>query len=292
MRQIMDTANVVQGYYYWFDKLTAYCLNIFDYSNLPSTLRAKEIESNLILTGHCVFCRTKDLLTSEYQLVSVQSELFGFDKYYNPTEAVYAQPRLLSKRLKLNAKDVCCIYNCDLENQVLGNEVDGSLYDFISRYARMLADVESTLSIKLVDLRAVNMPTSKDDNTRNSVQEFYNKIALGQRTVVSDSSIVSQLKNVELGKQTYSDSINDILIARDKIFELFMREIGVKFYQSKKAQVNVDEVVANDNMYIISIDDMLAKRKEGIKELNNKFDLNVEVKINEKWGNQYASNND
>lgn len=278
LQPFCDTANVLQGYQYWFDKLLAYCLNIFDYNGLPQSLPAREIESNLILTGHCVTFYDKG------ELVTCQTELYNYDKYYNPTDAVYAQPKMKSGNLSLNDKTVHIIYNCDLKNQVLGTNVDGSLYTFIARYARQLADVESTLAIRLVDIRTPNMPTCSNDATRNSVLNFFKKIALGQRTVVVDDKIVPKLNNIELNKNRSTDTLQDILLARDKILEQFYREIGVRFYQTKKAQVNKEEVNANNSMFLISIDDMLKQRQTDLIEFNKKYSLNVSVRLNPKWG--------
>lgn len=280
-----DTANVIAGFAYWFDKLLAYCLNMFKYDSLPASLPSREIEANLLLTGHCVSFRYgKEILTT-------RTELYGFDRYYNPTDAVYAQPRLKSRNLNLDSDDVVIIYNCDLENQILGQDVDGSLSTFISRYARQLADIESTIAIKLVNMRSPNMPTTIDDKVRQSVLDFFKKIELGQRTVVSDNNVVPLLRNIELDNHKDTTTITDLLIARDKIFECFMREVGVRFYQTKKAQVNTEEVNANEYLYLISIDDMLESRKRGVEQLNKKFGLNVSVRVNEKWGSYYDSDN-
>lgn len=280
-----DTANVVAGFEYWFDKLLAYCLNMFKYDNLPSYLPRREIEANLILTGHCVCFRY------ENEILTTRTELYGFDKYYNPTSAVYAQPRLKSHNLTLNSDDVVIIYNCDLESQILGQDVDGSLSTFISRYARQLADIESTIAIKLVNMRSPNMPATIDDKVRQSVLDFFKKIELGQRTVVTDNNVIPLLRNIELDNHHDTTTINDLLIARDKIFECFMREVGVRFYQTKKAQVNAEEVNANEYLYLISIDDMLESRMQGVEMLNKKFGMNVSVRVNEKWGAYYDSDN-
>lgn len=280
-----DTANVVAGFTYWFDKLLAYCMNMFKYDNLPLSLPSREIEANLMLTGHCVCFKYAN------EIITTRTELYGFDKYYNPTNAVYAQPRLKSNNLKLESDDVVIIYNCDLENQILGQDIDGSLSTFISRYARQLADIESTIAIKLVNMRSPNMPTTVDDKVRQSVLDFFKKIELGQRTVVSDNNVVPLLRNVELDNHKDTITITDLLIARDKIFECFMREIGVRFYQTKKAQVNSEEVNANEYLYLISIDDMLESRKKGVERVNEKFGLDVSVRVNEKWGYYYDSDN-
>ena len=286
-----DVADVFGGFKYWFDKLLAYCLNIFEYKGLPETLPAKEIESNLILTGHAVVFKPR----TTNDIYTCYTSLTGFDAYYNPTYATYTQPRLGSGMVALpNAKEKTtgvCIYNCDLENSVLGTLIDGSLTTFISRYARQLADLESTQNMKAVNERTPFMATADDDNVRNSVSKFFRSIILGKREVVTDSTIVPHLNITTTTQATNGEKITDIIIARDKILEQFYREIGVRFYQTKKAQVNEEEVTANNDMLLISIDDLLTARKKGIEHINKLFGTSIEVKISDAFERGLSNDN-
>lgn len=285
LKSMIDTASVYDGYCYWFDKLLAYCLNIFEYDRLPDSLPSKEIESNLMLTGHCVVFKKDD------ELVTCLTEPSGFDKYYNPTFTPYAQPKLGSgtivfdnfSREVAESKRGVIIYNCDLQNSVLGMQTDGSLKTYIGRYARLLADIESTISNRLVNIRDSYIPVADKENVRQSIENFIKKRILGKRSIVADSSIVPNLKSIDITDRTSNDSIYDLLIARDKILECFYREIGVKFYQPKKAQVNEDELSINNQMLVISLDDLLKERQKGIEKLNKMFGLNVTVKLNKKF---------
>lgn len=288
LEMMIDTSDVFQGYNYWFDKLLAYCLNIFKYKGLPDSLPSKEIESNLILTGHCVtFPNNKN------EIVTSMTELAGFDKYYNPTYAPYAQPRLGSGTVYFDNhtefyiplgtnKKGCVIYNCDLQNSVLGMTSDGSLYSYIGRYARQLADIESTISNRLVNIRDSFIPIADKESVKTSVKQFFRKRLLGKREIIVDSSIAPNLKTIDIKDSTSTDKIYDLLISRDKILEGFYREIGIRFYQSKKAQVNEEEVTANNSMLVISIDDMLDERRKGLETFNKMFGFKVTVDINEK----------
>ena len=291
LEMMIDTSDVFSGYNYWFDKLLAYCLNIFKYKDLPDSLPSKEIESNLILTGHCTI-----FPDSKGNPVTSLTELAGFDKYYNPTYTPYAQPRLGSGTVYFDNhtefyiplgtnKKGCVIYNCDLQNSVLGMPTDGSLYTYIGRYARQLADVESTISNRLVNIRDSFIPVADKESVKKSVQTFFTKRILGKREIVVDSSIAPNLKTIDIKDTVSNDKIYDLLISRDKILECFYREIGVKFYQPKKAQVNEEEMIANDSMLVISLDDLLEERRKGIEKFNKMFGFNATVDINEKFRN-------
>lgn len=275
LKNMYDVANVWSGYKYWYDKLLAYCLNIFQYKGLPTSLPAKEIESNLLITGHCVTFVPK----KRSDIYTCFTDLSGFDEYYNPTKATYAQPKLGAGTLTLGENAVI-IYNSDLQFSVLGQPIDGGLSTYLSRYARQLSDLESTINIKTVNERAPFMATADKDNVKDSVVDFFRKIILGERAVVTDSSIVPNLNAIDLGGKNSNEKIIDVILARDKILEQFYREIGVRFYQSKRAQVNTEEVSANNDMLLISLDDMLLARQEGIDKVNNMFGTSISVSIN------------
>lgn len=275
LKNMYDVANVWSGYKYWYDKLLAYCLNIFEYKGLPTSLPAKEIESNLLITGHCVTFVPK----KRSDIYTCFTDLSGFDEYYNPTKATYAQPKLGAGTLTLGENAVI-IYNSDLQFSVLGQPIDGGLSTYLSRYARQLSDLESTINIKTVNERAPFMATADKDNVKDSVVDFFRKIILGERAVVTDSSIVPNLNAIDLGGKNSNEKIIDVILARDKILEQFYREIGVRFYQSKRAQVNTEEVSANNDMLLISLDDMLIARQEGIDKVNDMFGTSISVSIN------------
>ena len=199
-----------------------------------------------------------------------------------PTEAVYGNPTLPFKKLNIGMN--CeVIYNNNLMDNVEYMQSDGSLKTFIMRYARQLADIESTINIYLVNSRLTSYPVAANDRVANSISTFFKKLRSGKNAIISDNNIVQEFRNVDINRSNIHDGINDLLIARDKILEQFYRDIGVKMYNPKKAQVSEDEIQVNDQLLLISKDDMLKQRKEGLDRVNNMFGTSITVKINERF---------
>lgn len=275
--KIYDVADVRTGYNYWFWKLLNICISMFDYENLPPMLPAREIELNLILTNHCVVFQDQ-----KNQLITSSTNIYGFDVYYYPTEAVYANPMLQYKKLNIGMN--CeVVYNNNLLDNVEYLQSDGSLKTFICRYARQLADIESTINIYLVNSRITSYPIASNDRVAQSIQGFFKKLRSGKNAIISDNNIVQEFRNVDINRSNIHDGINDLLIARDKILEQFYRDIGVKMYNPKKAQVSEDEIQVNDQLLLISKEDMLKQRKEGFERVNNMFGTSINVKINDRF---------
>lgn len=276
IENVYDVADVIDGYYYWFWKLFNFCLTIFEYKNLPESLPAREIESNLMMTGHCV------IFPDGADLVTCKTSLYGFDRYYNPTNAIFANPRMREKTLDIG---VNCeiIYNSSLKDNVLYIPSDGSMMSFIKRYARMLADVESSMDIYMVNSRLTSFPVASSDSVMQNLKLFFKKLKRGERGIISDDSIIQQFRSVDISRASVHDGVNDWLVARDKILEMYFRDIGVKFYNPKKAQVSEDELQVNNQMLVISLDDMLQERQRGMDRVNRMYGINGSVDISESF---------
>lgn len=291
IESMYDVADVKTGFDYWFFKLLNFCLTIFEYDNLPESLPKREIELNLMLTGHAVIFKDKE------DIVTACTTLYNFDRYYNPTQAVFAQPRMTSKTLYLDngieahKQNAVVIYNNDIKDNIFYIPADGGLLTFISRYARRLADLESSENIYAVNSRLTSFPVGSTDSVIANIKKFFNSLILGKREVIVDDAIINSFRNVDIVRSNIKDSINDILIARDKILEQFFRDIGVKFFaDNKKAQLTDNEVESDNQLLLISLESMLKSRQEGIAAVNDFYDTNIEVRISDNFNRENFRN--
>lgn len=284
---LYDVADVKLGYNYWYFKLFNILLDLFEYDNLPQGLPQREIELNLLMTGHAVVLSKKD-----GGLFTPMTSLYDFDEYYQPTRAVFANPVVKSALSYTIGKDCEIIYNNKLQDSLYYIKADGGLNTFVKRYARQLADVESTLNIYTVNARLTSYPVANDGNVMESLKLFFKKLTLGKRAIISDNSIIEEFRNVDINRSNIGDGVNDWLIARDKILEQFYRDLGVKMYNPKKAQVTDDEVESNTQLLLISTDDMLKEREAGIERVNDMFGTNIVVRLNPKYNIEEVDNND
>lgn len=286
LKNLYDVSDVTEGYNYWVWKLLNICLDIFEYENLPPTLPAREIESNLMLTGHCFVFPHKG------ELITTVTSIYGFDKYYNPTKATYAQA-VIGSRSNINIDDYAIIYNSSLKDNVLNIPSDGSLLTFIQRYARQLADMESTINSYIaINMRLTSLPVGTNDNIKGSLRRFFDMLRLGKREVIVDTPIIESFRMVDFSTNKTNDTLTDMLQCRDKILEMFYRDIGVKFRNNKRANMTESEVESDNQVLLISLDDMLKQREAGIEEVNNKYGTNIKVAINDRFKVKEVADND
>lgn len=272
---LYDVADVAGGYDYWFYKLLNYCLGIYRYTGLPESLPGREILVNLIMTGHSVIFQERG------NLVTTKTVLFDFDLYYRPTKATFGNVKIFSRTLNLG-EDAEVVYLNRIQGNILTNQaVDSGLKTFILRYARQLADLESTANIYAVNMRATSYPVASDDIVKEQVENFYNKLVLGERAVITDNMIIECFRNLEIAKSPMNDTLNDILIARDKVLANFFQDIGIKYRQEqKKAQLTEDEVEADEQILVIDVEQMREVQQEGFDRVNALFGTDIRVEIN------------
>lgn len=282
-----DVANVKMGAKYWFAKLLNITLSIFEWKGLPESLPQREIELQLQLKGWCdVFRRRND-----NNLVTTYTGLYNFDEYYQPTRLTYAQPVLGSEsNVKINNNDNVLIYNSSLEYNITGVDVDIGLKTFILRYARQLADIESTFNIACINQRQVDYPVARDGKVSESLKAFFNSLILGKRTIITDNQIIEGFQSYPIQKNGNNETLMSILESRDKILEQFYRDIGVKFRNPKRAQLNTEEVESDEQVLLISLDDMLKYRQDGATRMNETFGTNITVKISNNFDRVQFSN--
>jgi hypothetical protein len=270
-----DVSDVKTGFDYWYFKLLNLVMNIFEYKNLPTGISKRDLELNLLITGHATVLAKRD-----GSLFTPITNLFGYDEYYQPVWAVFANPVVVTSKKYTIGEDCEVIYNNSLQDSVFYVKADGGLNTFIQRYARQLADVESTINIYTVNERMSSIPVSDDNAVIESLKQFFRNLAAGKRGIVSDNSIIEKFRNVDINRTGIKDGINDWLIARDKILEQFYRDLGVRMTNQKKAQVNTDEIESNDQLLLISTDDMLKTRKKGLEKVNDMFGTSIDVRLN------------
>lgn len=276
LQTMHDVANVREGARYWYFKLLNLVMDMFEYDGLPEGMERREIELNLLVTGHCLIVAKRD-----GTLWTPLTQLYGFDEYYQPTNAVWANPVNRMKSYKYTIGEDCeVVYNSSLKDSIWYVKSDSGLNSFISRYARQLADLEATANIYAVNARLVSIPVTNDNSVKESLSLFFKNLVLGKRSIVSDSTIVEKFRNVDINRSNVKDGMNDWLIARDKVLEQFYRDLGVRMNQQKKAQVNAEEVESNDQLLLIASDDMLRERQEGFERVNTMYGTNISVRLN------------
>lgn len=243
---------------------------MFHYEGLPDTIPARMLELYLQING-CVAVAEHDGGVYAYT-----GGLGGEpDVYYQPTVYTIANPAQgWSSNLTIG-KDCIVIRNDSL---YLG------LIPLFRRYATALTENELSLYIADINSRMISMISATDDRTIDSARKYLDDIERGKLGVIGDNAFLEGLKAQPLLSASSRGGVLDLMEYEQYLKSSWYNEIGLDSnYNMKRERLNTAEVEMNNDSLAPLVDDMLESRKEGIKQVNEMFNLSIEVSLSSAW---------
>lgn len=281
INECYNVCDVVAGYEYYKHMLTEKCLGMFKFNNCPKNLPQEQLEKRIITDGYAIVFKHH-----KYGIVTSPSSIYGEDIYYLPTNATYTQVALGSGNLIIG-KNCAIIYNSAIDQ-----EQPQGLTPLIDRYARLLADFDSSIANIIINSRSQKMGMAKSANAAAALKEALTKIYAGAPATINTNTFIDMVKTLDWSDNTnIGVNVDKLLTARTKTMSDFLQEIGVKSAFEKNERLITDEVSANDQLLTINTDDMLYFRRKGIEQVNELFNTKITVEHNSAYyikGNETA----
>ena len=242
---------------------------MFDYKNLPETIPARNLEMMLQLNGNVFFTK-------------VRGDFYVFtgglggerDVYYEPTIYTVANPYLnYSKNLVIGEDGI-----------LIRNDSYGvGLLPMFQKYAALLAENELTMRIADINDRIMFLLAAADDRTKASAEKFLNDVKDGKLGVISDNAFLESLKALPTATQN-AVRLTDLIEFEQYLRAGWFNDLGINAnYNMKRESISPDEAQLNDDALLPFVDDMLEMRRIGIKDVNDKYDLDIEVNLASSW---------
>ena len=244
-------------------------LTMFEYTGLPDSLPALELEKLLQGSGYAV-------LTTEYEgkLTAFNAELSGQEKdiYNRPTQAVISQP-LYNGTVDID-KNAVLIRNDD--------EQQGLMWLF-EKYGAMINETDISIIVLNYNKRIQTLISANDDATVESASAYLDKVVNGELGVIGESKLFDSLK-VSPTSTSQNNTTTDLVELQQYLKATLFNEIGMNApYNMKRERLTDDEVQANtDNLHPLA-DNMLRNRQEGLDKVNELFDTNISVDFGSIW---------
>lgn len=253
-------------------------LGMFEYTNLPDTLPAVEIEKRLQLHGHATIFKYKG------SLYVTTGSYCGMEKspYNEPTQVIINVPAFnLNQKLDIN-KD--CVV---IKNDSLGVGLDTT----IRKHGTLLIENEITMLLKDYNARVQTVFIGGTDQTVNSANAYINNLIDGNLGAVVENGFLQDLK-VQTAQGQNTTPFTDLIQYQQFLKSDLYNELGLSSLNNmKKERMNTDEVNANnDNIYPL-VDDMLQNRMDGINMVNKLFNGNLAVDFSGTWKDKAEQRN-
>ena len=242
---------------------------MFDYKNLPETIPARNLDMMLQLNGNVFF-------TKVYGDFYVFTGGLGGepDVYYEPTIYTVANPFLnYSKNLVIGDDGI-----------LIRNDSYGvGLLPLFKKYAALLAENELTMRIADVNNRIMFLLSAADDRTKTSAEKFMDDVSKGKLDVISDNAFLESLKVLPAATQN-SVRLTDLIEFEQYLRAGWFNDLGINAnYNMKRESISPNEAQLNDDALLPFVDDMLEMRRIGIKQVNEKYELDIEVNLSSSW---------
>lgn len=256
------------AYAFWREQLFERIMRLFIWENTydESTntgIKPKEIESRLLLSGHCGIADYKGELTAFY------GSFYGVTKYLDEWSHYTVRCPIYSSSQYVINKNIIVIDNNSLRNPS---------YALVHHYATMLAHTDVTLMHALINARdSGGVPVATTKKQKDSIEEYQARIFNGQYGVVTDIGNIG-LQYAGADRHTNQDII-DIIEVREKLIKSFYSDIGVRSAFEKRNNTVMAEVEADTSLLLLNIADMRRRRENGCEAVNKMFGTSWSVRV-------------
>lgn len=254
-------------------RIVKYFLNrtqsMFKWQGLPETIPERMLELYLQINGNV------GIAERDGELYAFTGGMGGEpDPYYMPTIYAVANPALNFSKSFTIGEDIVVIPN------------DGTyqgLIPLMERYATGIVEAELSIYIALINSRLVDIFEAYDDRTKAGFDKMIEDVVRGKLAAVSSKSLDGAIKAFPYANST-SRTMTDLIEITQYLKASFFNEIGLNAnYNMKRESINSGESQLNNDALLPLVDDMLKRRQDGAKALNEKFNLDISVAFASAW---------
>jgi len=264
--QVKNKDTAVQGY---IERALLNTAAAFRWNGLPETIPPVELERMLQEGGHCF------ITDVDGKLYALSGALGGLpDPYYRPTVYTVANPAL-----KLNKE-----YNIKDDGVLVKNNTESSsILPIIGKYAVLMTDAVISLNTASILTRITMLISASDDRTKQSADEFLNKILNGDFSVIGENAFFKGV-NMQTAPTANSSYINQLIELVQYYKASLYNELGLNAnYNMKRERLNLGEVSMNIDVLLPMIDNMLMCRQKAAEMINERFGTEITVELGSSW---------
>lgn len=263
--------DVEQNYRFYFNWLLSKLHEIFVWENLPQGVDEEFLNQELFINGYCVF------FAQDGNIYGLNAGLGGApNEYYEPTEAIIANPVLGSRNLKID--DECVVmWNTKADKDAVTG-IRG-LYPLIHQTATLLADNIVSINCAQINTRVQALVIADSAPQKNSAEVVMKELYSGKPFKVLEDTMIDKIK-VNPITANPAANISELVELHQYIIANFYNNIGIKTnYQMKKERMITDEINSLNDFLAVSLDAMLSARLAAVEKINEMFGTNISVKL-------------
>ena len=236
--------------------------NVFEFENLPEYIDTAFLNKKLLRTGSIAFFKDEVL-----GVIALPYTVLGnLDIYGRPQKIIVTAPNGSYRRV-LNYGEFVIMYD---------NNGRYPIYLDILQYAERMAMFQRVMDINIAQQKTPRFWKTKTEKEK-SVRDMVNNVDSFENIVLTYDDIDLNDTTLVMEPAPYiSDKVD---LNKDKIYNEFLRLIGIANLSFQKKERNIkDEVQAMQGGTIASRFSRFEPRQKAVKQINEKFDIDMKVK--------------
>lgn len=236
--------------------------NVFEFKNLPKFIDTAYMNKQLLRNGGIAFFKDENI--SDEPLCLPYTNVGTLDVYGRPTK-IQVISRNGYTRI-LNKDEFVIMYD---------NNGRYPIWLDILQYAERMAQATRTVDINIAQQKTPRFWKTKTEKEK-SVKDMINNVDGFENVVITYNDIDLDDTTLVLEPAPYvADKVD---LAKDKIYNEFLRLIGIANLSYQKKERNIsDEIQAMQGGTVASRYSRFEPRKKAIEEINEKWGTNIEV---------------
>lgn len=258
---------------HWQNLFLSLC-SMFEWKNLPDTLRPELIESLLITQGTC---GVTEMSGGIYTGIGSYT---GEPVNFLPTEYIVTNVGVGEKTFNAESGGVVC-WNNSLR-----------LPDWmLMQYSSILTEIDISESVNVLFTRFLRIPRVKNAKEKAAIETVVSEILTGKFNAIIDTGVQDEIFQTDPENRFFDlcdvdkvDKLQYLNQYRDNIVKRWFQVYGQGMQSTAKlAQQTTDELHGNDSVSMIIPLDRLKCRQDFCEKLNAMYGTNVSVDFSESY---------
>lgn len=250
--------------------MLAKTVSMFEYSGLPETLPASELEKLIQKNGFAFVTKAND-----GNIYAFAGSIGGeCDAYGNGKNFIIANPHLNFNKTCDIEKDGVLFQNDDLR---LG------LMPIFERGNTFLVENDINMMLWGYNSRTQKLISASDDRTKESADQYVKKIIDGDISVVSENAMFEGVK-VQGSQNSAGASVQQMIEFTQYLKATMLNEVGISsnFNMKRERLISSELDAAEDSLFPL-VYNMMQQRIAAVEKLNKMFGLSVTVDFGSIW---------
>jgi vacuolar-type H+-ATPase subunit F/Vma7 len=263
----------LREYNFYFKKYQRLLMSMFQWDNLPDGISSRFIENKLFYNGLLIFYKSKQL---GFYVVA-QATPLGLNDYEEPTGYRAYGVNKINEYVK--PSECVPIWN---DMFIEGNVAN------VNFFAKSLSNVKKTFDVNLEQLKnpyIISCPEGQKETVKQIMEQKTDGVPYIFTSDDFNDLVKVNVFNLQI--QNHTKELQDVKGALENEGLTFFGINNVNVL--KRERLTTSEADQNDEQIILNKNSMYKARKKAVEEINEKFNLNIELTISSNFESELQS---